>query len=89
MSVLKLPKLTEAEVLQYINVMEDCAKVLNRLRMMAIEHENKELREQVQQSDFFAGNFKSSQLNLTENSVEQVQGQLEKVLDKMLGTWEG
>lgn len=85
----QLPKLTEAEVLQYIRTLEDAATILNRLWTMAIEHENKELREQVQQSDFFAGKFKSSQLNLTENSVEQVQDQLEKVLDKMLGTWEG
>ena len=89
----KLPKLTEAEVSQYIRTLEDAATILNRLWAMAVEYEkvdfnyNKELLEQVQQSDFFVGGFESPQLQMTEKNVEEAQGQLERIYDKMIGTW--
>lgn len=89
----QLPKLTEAEVSQYIRTLEDAATILNRLWAMAVEYEkvdfnyNKELLEQVQQSDFFVGGFAPPQLQMVEKNVEEVQGQLERIYDKMIGTW--
>ena len=89
----QLPKLTEAEVKQYISTLEDAATIVNRLWAMSVEYEkvnfnyNKELLEQVQQSDFIVGGFAPRQLQMVEKNVEEVQDQLERIYDKMIGTW--